>query len=94
MKHFLSRIIGRELIVRTDSQSIGKGIINPIGDQSPMEQRYITATNKFNPIIQDIAGTDNKVSDTLSRPPHTTSKHIVLQDNYPDYIYRYGFELF
>ena len=87
LKHFQSRIIGRELIVWTDSQSVEKAIINPVGDQSPMEQPYIAAIKEFNPMIQHIAGTDNKVADTLSRPPNAASMHIIHQDHDPDYIY-------
>ena len=52
-----------------------------------MEQRYIAAIKEFNPIIQHIAGTDNKVADTLSRPPNAASMLIIQQDHDPDYIY-------
>ena len=93
LKHFQSRVIGRELIIRTDSQSVEKAITNPIKDQSPMEQRYIAAIKEFNPFVKHIAGVDNRVADILSRPPHSTSMHIALQDNDPDYAYNSNTDL-
>ena len=55
-KHFQSRVIGRKLIVRTDSLSVEKAINNPLGKQSPMEQRYIAAIKEFNPIVTHVSG--------------------------------------
>ena len=86
IKHFQSRIIGRELIVRTDSQSVEKCIKNPIGNQCPMEQRYIAAIKEYNPTVIHIAGSENKVADTLSRPPHTTTMHVSVEPEDSDYV--------
>ena len=84
LKHFQSRIIGRELIVRTDSQSVEKAINKPIGDQSPMEQRYIAAIKEFNPTVKHIAGANNLVADTLSRPPQVTTMHVRIRPKESD----------
>ena len=43
IKHFQIRIIGRKLIIRTDSQAVEKAVNNPLENQSPTEQRYIAA---------------------------------------------------
>ena len=87
LKHFQSRIIGRELIVRTDSQSVEKAINKPIGDQSPMEQRYIAAIKEYNPTVKHIAGANNLVADTLSRPPQVTTMHVGIRLEESDHNY-------
>ena len=43
-----------------------------------MELRYIAAIKELKPMKQNISVTDNKVADTLSRPPHVTSMHIMI----------------
>ena len=87
LKHFQSRVIGRNLIVRTDSLSVAKAINNPMGKQSPMEQRYIAAIKEFNPIVTHVSGDENKVADALSRPPLVTAMYIKVPQEDSDYIY-------
>ena len=87
LKHFQSRVIGLKLIVRTDSLSIAKVINNPMGKQSPMEQRYIAAIKEFNPIVTHVSGDENKVADALSRPPLVTAMYIKVPQEDSDYIY-------
>ena len=87
LKHFQNRIIGRELFVRTDSLSVAKAINNPMGNQSPMEQRYIAAIKEYNPIVTHISGDENKVADALSRPPLVTAMYVKVPREDSDYIY-------
>ena len=87
LKHFQSRIVGRELIVRTDNKSVEAAVNNPIGNQSPMEQRYIAAIKEYNPTVIYIAGSDNMVADILSRPPQVVTTNIGLKQPDSDYIY-------
>ena len=39
LKHFQSRILGRSIIIRTDSKSVERAITNKVANQSPAEQR-------------------------------------------------------
>ena len=87
LKHFQSRIIGRQLFVKTDSLSVAKAINNPIGNQSPIEQRYIAAIKEFNPTVSHITGNENKVADALSRPPLVTAMYVEASHEDSDYIY-------
>ena len=41
VKHFHCRILGRELIVRSDSLALVNAVRNDLGNQTPSEQRYI-----------------------------------------------------
>ena len=41
LKHFQSRILGRSLIIRTDSKSVERAITNEVANRSPAEQRWI-----------------------------------------------------
>ena len=86
IRHFQSRIIGRDLIIRTDSQSVEKAVNNPLGNQSPTEQRYIVAIKEYNPTVIHISGKDNQGADYMSRPP--PSKVLYARSYYddPDYI--------
>ena len=60
IKHFQSRIIGRKLIIRTDSQAVEKAVNNPLGNQSPTEQRYIATIKEYKPTAIHIGGKDNQ----------------------------------
>ena len=55
---------------------MAKAINNPIGNQSPIEQRYIAAIKEFNPTVMHITGDENKVADALSRPPLVTAMYV------------------
>ena len=83
LKHFQYRILGRNLLIRSDNKALVRAISNTLKNQSPMEQRYIMLIKEFNPEIEHIAGVNNKVADTLSRPP--SSMHIRSRGNDPDY---------
>ena len=56
LKHFQSRVLGRSLIIRTDSKSVERAITNEVANQSPAEQRWICAIKEFNPTVKHIEG--------------------------------------
>ena len=85
IRHFQHRIIGRKLIVRTDSQAVEKAVNNPLGNQSPTEQRYIAAIKEYSPVVIHISGKDNQVADYLSRPPSPVVLHARTHEEDPDY---------
>ena len=86
IKHFQSRIIGRKLIIRTDSQAVANAVNNPLGEQTPTEQRYIAAIKEYNPIVIHISGKDNQGADCMSRPPPPTVLHARSYYDDPDYV--------
>ena len=86
LKHFQSRILGRSLIIRTDSKSVERAITNEMGNHSPAEQRWICAIKEFNPIVRHIDGHDNVVADSLSRPPQS-AMHVRAYYHDSDFIY-------
>ena len=82
LKHFQARVLGRELIIRTDSKAVERAISNELGNQTPHEQRWICAIKEFNPMVIHIEGQDNVVADSLSRPPQMTTMYAkVHRDN-------------
>ena len=87
LKHFQSRVLGRTLIIRTDSKSVERAIINEIGNQSPAEQRWICAIKEFNPIIRHIDGQKNVVADSLSRPPQAKIMYAKVCKENSEYAY-------
>ena len=86
LKHFQSRILGRSLIIRTDSKSVERAIKNEMGNHSPAEQRWICAIKEFNPIVRHIDGHDNVVADSLSRPPQS-AMHVRAYNQDSDFVY-------
>ena len=86
LKHFQSRILGRSLIIRTDSKSVERAITNEMGNHSPAEQRWICAIKEFNPIVRHIDGHDNVVADSLSRPPQS-ALHVRAYNQDSDFVY-------
>ena len=68
LKQFQCRILGRDFVVRTDNKALVSAIKNEVNNKSPMELRYILLLKEFNPRIEHIAGSDNIVTDALSRP--------------------------
>jgi len=86
LKHFQSRVLGRELIIRTDSKAVERAITNEVGDQSPYARRWICAIKEFNPVVKHIDGRDNVVADSLSRPP-TAALYVRVQREDSDYAY-------
>ena len=86
LKHLRSRILGRSLIIRTDSKSVERAITNEVANQSPAEQRWICAIKEFNPIVRHIDGQDNVVADSLSRPPQSAI-HVRTYNQNSDYVY-------
>ena len=76
MKHFHARILGRKLIVRSDSLALVNAVKNDLKDQLPSEQRYLQRIKEYDPEIIHIPGSENHVADALSRPPQITSMHL------------------
>ena len=86
LKHFQSRILGRSLIIRTDSKSVERAITNEMGNHSPAEQRWICAIKEFNPIVRHIDGHDNVVANSLSRPPQS-AMHVRAYNQDSDFVF-------
>ena len=55
---------------------MANAINNPIGKQTPMEQRYIASIKEYNPKVTHITGDNNKVADVLSRHPQVTAMYV------------------
>ena len=87
LKHFQARVLGRELIIRTDSKAVERAITNELGNQCPYEQRWICAIKEFNPMVIHIEGQDNVVADSLSRPPQTTAMYVKVHREGSQYAY-------
>ena len=87
LKHFQSRVLGRSLIIRTDSRSVERAITNEVANQSPAEQRWICAIKEFNPTVKHIDGIKNVVADSLSRPPQSSAMHVKVCKEDSDYVY-------
>ena len=85
IKHLQSRIIGKKLIIRTDSQVVEKALNNLLGNQSPKEQRYIAAIKEYNLTVIHVRGKDNQVAVYLSRPPSPIVSHARTYLKDPNY---------
>ena len=86
LKHFQARVLGRNLIIRTDSKAVQRAITNELRDQCPHEQRWICAIKEYNPTVQHIEGRNNVVADSLSRPPTMAMYARVYRED-PDYVF-------
>ena len=73
LKHFQVRILGREIIIKTDNKSVANALENQSGTQTPDEQRYISIIKEYNPKVVFIPGQKNVVADALSRPVEQTA---------------------
>ena len=68
VKHFKNVIRGRDLLVRTDHKALVNAVQNGHGEHSVHEQRMLNYITEYGPSMEHIAGQDNPVADTLSRP--------------------------
>ena len=73
LKHFHTRIVGRQIIIRTDNLSVARALENQSGTQTPEEQRYISIIKEYSPKVMFIQGQKNVVADALSRPVEQTA---------------------
>ena len=77
LRNFRHRVRGRELMIRTDHQSIVRAISNDKGNHSPEEIKFISYIKEYSPTMIHIKGSENPVADMLSRPfgtlSHTTA---------------------
>ena len=80
MKHFQVRILGREIIIKTDNKSVANALENQSGTQTPDEQRYISIIKEYNPKVVFIPGQKNVVADALSRPVEQAALQITWQE--------------
>ena len=85
MKHFHARVLGSELIVRSDSLALVNAVKNDLKDQLPSEQRYLQNLKEYDPEIIHIPGSENHVADALSRPPQITSMYFRRYESDSDY---------
>ena len=85
IKHFHSRIYGRQLIIRSDNIALSNALKKELTDQTPLVQRYLQRVQEYNPEVIHVKGVDNVVADALSRPPQATSMYIGRYETDPDY---------
>ncbi len=78
LRNFRHRIRGRELIIRTDHQSIVRAISNINGNHSPEEIKFISYIKEYTPTMVYIKGSDNLVADLLSRPFENVPKQTIV----------------
>ena len=85
IKHFHSRIYGRQLSLRSDNSALCNAVRNELTDQTPLVQRYLQRIKEYNPEIRHIKGVENVVADALSRPPLATTMYMGRYEADPDY---------
>ena len=85
IKHFHSRIYGRQLIIRSDNLALCNALKKELTDQTPYVQRYLQRVQEYNPTIIHVKGADNVVADALSRPPQATMMYMGRYETDPDY---------
>ena len=85
IKHFHSRIYGRQLIIRSDNMALCNALKKELTDQSPYVQRHLQRIQEYNPTVIHVKGTDNVVADALSRPPQAATMYMGRYETDPDY---------
>ena len=85
IKHFHSRIYGRQLIIRSDNMALCNALKKELTDQSPYVQRHLQRIQEYNPTVIHVKGTDNVVEDALSRPPQAATMYMGRYETDPDY---------
>ena len=85
IKHFHSRIYGRQLLIRSDNSALCNAVKNELTDQTPLVQRYLQRIKEYNPEVRHIKGVENVVADALSRPPLATTMYMGRYETDPDY---------
>ena len=83
VKHYRHRILGRELIIRTDHLALVRAMTNCGGEHSPNEARMLAYIKEFSPEMCYITGEANVVADWLSRPPTSENSPTSPDDNSP-----------